>query len=208
MTNTYWHNLTTPRLSRRRALTAAGLAGVSAAFLAACGSGENAPAAVKDKQASSLLMQPVDESKQAKRGGNLVTAGRTLTSLDPIGSSAIGINYLMYSTLWTKKPGYLQAYKGELVGDAFESWEVSPDKTQVTAKVTNKAHFVPKAPLNGRVVDANDIAYSFERYKAVGALRSEVVNSISADAPVVSMTATDDRTLVIKLSQPDATLFG
>jgi len=206
MASDYWATLGSHRVSRRRAISIAGGAAAGAALLVACGGSDTGgkPA----KSASGLLTQPIDESKQAKRGGSLVTAGRTLTSLDPIGSSAIGINYLIYSTLWTKKPGYMQAYKGELVGDVFESWEVSPDKLQVTAKVTNKAHFVPKAPLNGRVVDANDIAFSFERYKAVGALRSEVVNSISADAPVASMTATDDRTLVIKLSQPDATLFG
>ena len=114
----------------------------------------------------------------------------------------------MYSTLWTKKPAHLEAFKGELVGDAFESWEVSPDKMQVTAKVSTKAHFVPNAPLNGRAVDARDIAYSWDKYKAVGALRSEVVNELTPDAPVVSMTAPDDRTVVIKLSQPDATLFG
>src|SRR4029079_16681955 len=151
-------------------------------FSPASASADSAPAAVKNKTASTLLTKPVDESKLAKRGGALVTAGRTLTSLDPIGSSAIGINYLMYSTLWTKKAGVLEAYKGELIGDAFDSWEISPDRLTITAKVTTKAHFVPKAPLNGRVIDANDIAYSWEKYKAVGALRSEVVNSLTPDA--------------------------
>src|SRR6478672_5387354 len=153
MAGNYASSLARSRITRRRALAASAGIG-AAAFLAACGSGDSAPAAVKNKTASTLLTKPVDESKLAKRGGALVTAGRTLTSLDPIGSSAIGINYLMYSTLWTKKAAYLAAYKGELTGDAFESWEVSPDKMTVTAKVTAKAHFVPKAPLNGRVVDA------------------------------------------------------
>jgi ABC-type transport system substrate-binding protein len=208
MAGEYWRQISNSRFSRRQALRTAAGTSAAAMLLAACGGSETGGTGDKGKSSSSLLAQPVDDTKNAKRGGNLVTAGRTLTSLDPIGSSAIGINYLMYSTLWTKKAGYMQAYKGELTGDAFESWEVSPDKMTVTAKVTTKAHFVPRAPLNGRVVDANDIAYSWEKYKAVGALRSEVVNSISADAPVLSMTATDDRTLVIKLSQPDATLFG
>ncbi len=205
MTYDYWSGITDHRISRRRALTVAGVS-AGAALLAACGSSSSGSG--KTKGATGLLTQPIDDSKQARRGGNLVTAGRTLTSLDPIGSSAIGINYLMYSTLWMKKAGYLEAYKGELVGDTFESWEVSPDKLQVTAKVTSKAHFVPRQPLNGRVVDAHDIAYSWDKYKAVGALRSEVVNEQNPDAPVASMTAIDDRTVVIKLSQPDATLFG
>jgi ABC-type transport system substrate-binding protein len=204
----YWHeHVTKNRIGRRRfiATTAAGAA--AAAFLAACGGGSQEPKG-DATQKSSMLTPPVDDIKNLKRGGILTHAGRPLVSLDPIGSSAIGTNFRMYSTLWKKKGGHMEPDKGGLVGDIFESWEVSPDKLQVTAKVTQKAHFIPDAPINGRAVDARDVAYTWERYKKVGAVRAELVNEVDPAAPVLSMTALDDRTVVIKLAEPDATLFG
>jgi ABC-type transport system substrate-binding protein len=204
----YWPRLLGGRVSRRRALAASGTVSLSAALLAACGSGRSGGKATGIVDKSGLLVKPVDESKNAKHGGTVVSAGRALTSLDPIGSANIGINYRMYSTLWTKKDGYLEDYKGEIVGDIVESWEMSPDKLQITAKITQKAHFVTDPPLNGRAVDARDVAYTWERYKKVGALASEVVNENEPAAPVLSMAALDDRTVVIKLARPDATIFG
>src|SRR5262249_26456563 len=67
----YWHRT----ITRRRALIASGGAGAAAALLAACGSGSSsskAPAAPKD--ASGLLSQAVDTTKQIKRGGVLKLA--------------------------------------------------------------------------------------------------------------------------------------
>jgi ABC-type transport system substrate-binding protein len=193
-------------MRRRRLLATTGAGALGAAFLAACGGGEESSTAKGDP--SGLLAPVVDDTKSVKRGGTLVAAGRPLTSLDPIGSSAIGINFRMYDTLWKKKGGYMEPSKGELTGSIIESWEVSGDKLQITGKVSQKAHFVPDAPLNGRVVDAHDIAYTWERYKRVGALRAEVANEVDPVAPVLSMTAIDDRTLSIKLNEPDATIFG
>jgi peptide/nickel transport system substrate-binding protein len=116
----------------------------------------------------------------------------------------------MYSTLWTKKAGHLEPYAGDMVGDLAESWEVSGDQLTVTVKITPKAHFAgPEgSPVNGREVNARDVEYTWNRYKAEGAIRTEVVNDENPEAPIVSMTATDDRTLVIQLAKPDATLFG
>jgi ABC-type transport system substrate-binding protein len=162
--NNYWHeHVTKSLIDRRRFLATAGGGAAGAAFLAACGGGSNQPAKGDGTQTSSLLTKPVDEIKDLKRGGILTHAGRPLTSLDPIGSSAIGTNFRMYSTLWKKKGGHMEPDRGGLVGDIFESWEVSPDKLQVTAKVTQKAHFIPDAPINGRAVDARDVAYTWER---------------------------------------------
>jgi ABC-type transport system substrate-binding protein len=205
MTGNYWHSITRRRLGRRRLLATTGAGAAGAALLAACGGGESKKAG---GDTSGLLFEPVDEVKNVKRGGQLVTAGRRLTSLDPIGSSAIGIVDDLYSKLWARKAGYLAPSKGDMIGDTFESWEVSPDKLQITAKVSTKAHFVPTAPLNGRVVTAQDVAYTWERYKKIGALRSELVNEVDPAAPIISMTALDDRTVVIKVKEPDATIFS
>jgi peptide/nickel transport system substrate-binding protein len=157
-----------------------------------------------------LITNPVDESAKAVSGGKFVSASRVLTSLDPIGSSAIGINYLMYSTLWKKKAGYLEPYSGDMVGDLAEKWEVSGDQLQITVTLTPKAHFQgPEgSPINGREVNAHDVEYTWGKYLGIGALRDEVATEINPNSPVLSMTATDDKTVVIKLSQPDATIFG
>ena len=46
----------------------------------------------------------------------------------------------------------------EIDGDIVESWEISPDKLTINAKVNPNAAFHPVAPVNGRAVDANDMA--------------------------------------------------
>jgi hypothetical protein len=62
----YWTRVTQRRLSRRRTL-ALGAAGSAAALLiAACGSDSGG---IEPKSSSSLVSQPEDTTKQAKRGG-------------------------------------------------------------------------------------------------------------------------------------------
>jgi predicted transposase YbfD/YdcC len=64
--NTYWTTGLKHRVSRRRALATTGVAGLSAAFLAACGgSSDNDSGSAQ----SSLVSQPSDTTKDAKRGG-------------------------------------------------------------------------------------------------------------------------------------------
>src|SRR6266498_2035439 len=72
MAKSYWVGLTSGRMSRRRVLAASGGLTAAAALLAACGGGKSSSssgAAGADK--SGLISQPVDTTKQAKRGGTL-----------------------------------------------------------------------------------------------------------------------------------------
>jgi hypothetical protein len=76
----YWASTLDRRISRRAALAIGGTA-AGAAFLAACGGGN------EDKQTgdkSSLVLKPQDETKTAKRGG-IFKARNTLepSTLDP-----------------------------------------------------------------------------------------------------------------------------
>ncbi|HLF78646.1 MAG TPA: hypothetical protein VJB57_14285, partial [Dehalococcoidia bacterium] len=73
MSDNYWARTLRSRIGRRRAMVATGAGALGAAFLAACGGDDGgggetkAPAAKKD--ASGLLYQPVDTTKQAVKGG-------------------------------------------------------------------------------------------------------------------------------------------
>jgi ABC-type transport system substrate-binding protein len=182
----------------------------AAAFLAACGgssSDESGTGGSKDN--SGLLTNVTDESKDAKRGGVLVGShpGVILT-WDPM-KTGINIRGARrgYSQLFRVVDGINQNTDGSIEGDLAESWEVSPDKLTITAKLDAGAGLPNVPPVNGRAMDAEDIVFSWERMKERGVLRNEFVNELNPSAPIVSITAPDKRTVVIKLKEPDATIF-
>ena len=203
----YWQRTLNQRLSRRRALAATGLGAAGAALLTACGGGGDGDSRSGDT--SGLLSTPADETRSAKRGGTLVAShpGVILT-WDPMRT---GINIRGarrgYSQLFRVKDGIQQNTDGSVEGDLAASWEVSPDKLTVTAKLDPGAAVPPIAPVNSRVMDAQDVVFSWERLKREGALRSDIANEINPGAPIVSITAPDNNTVVIKLAEPDATFF-
>jgi ABC-type transport system substrate-binding protein len=207
----YWDGVLKTRLSRRRALTATVATAGAAAFLAACGGGENggSGAAKAPKDNSGLLYNLADETKQAKRGGVLVGShpGVILT-WDPM-KTGINIRGARrgYSQLFRVTDGVLQNTDGSLEGDFAQSWEISPDKLTITAKVDPGVGLPPVAPVNGRVMDAEDVVFTWERFKKSGQLRSDLVNDVNPGAPILSVTAPDKSTVVIKLKEPDATVM-
>lgn len=199
MEGNYWSPALKSRLSRRRALAAtAGAAG--AAFLVACaGSGKGGG------DSSGLVAKYVDASKEAKRGGALKLSTATEPQhWDPHGltSAIAAFTEMMYSRLVQIKPGHLQAPDGSVEADAAESWELSPDKTQITFKLRPDLTFQNIPPVNGRAVDAQDVAFSFERMSERGIIRTAVANSVNPNAPVVSVKAADAKTVVVKLKEP------
>jgi peptide/nickel transport system substrate-binding protein len=113
-----------------------------------------------------------------------------------------------YSNLVKMKLGYMDSPDGVIEGDLFESWELSPDKLQITGKINPKAQFAPVAPVNGRMVDAGDITTSWQRFSQIGSYRNELVNSVEPTAPILSLTSSDDRTIVIKIKEPFAPIFS
>src|SRR4029077_17014175 len=102
--------------------------------------------------------------------------------------------------------GFMKGATGEIGGDLAESWEFSPDRLQVTFKLRPNPAFAPTAPVNSRLADAQDILYSWDRFSKVGAARSDYANAVNQNAPILSLTAPDSRTIVMKLAFPDATI--
>ena len=213
MDSRYWTRTLERRISRRRVLATSGATAFTAAFLAACGGSDDGDGGSTGagKEVSSLVTQPEDTTRQAKRGGTLrfaVTAD--IPNFDPHFLSLANAAQVLlnYNRLTRVKPGHLEQSDGTIIGDAIESWEFSPDKLTVTMKVRPNLGTPNIPPVNGRVLDAQDIVYSWERFKKNGNNRSDFANDINPNAPVLSMSATDARTIVMKMKSANSTIMS
>jgi ABC-type transport system substrate-binding protein len=208
-TTGFWERVTSQRITRRRTLVATGAGALGAAFLAACGGGDSGGTKTKE-EASSLVAKPEDTTKQAKRGGALkFHVAADIPNFDPHSLSLANREQVLlnYNRLTRVKPGLLQSSDGTIIGDALDSWEFSPDKLTVTMKIRNLG--TPQvAPINGRVMDSSDILYSWERWVKNGTNRADLANSVNPNAPVLSMTAPDAKTVVVKLKAPLSSIMA
>jgi peptide/nickel transport system substrate-binding protein len=201
--NSYWNNILQTRLGRRRALAGTGAATAGALLLAACGGGSTTDG---EGGKTSLLSQPVDTSKQAKRGGTM----KWFAPSEPahfdtnIGLSPLNTpNNLITSLLVNEKPGVLKPPEySDVVPDLAESWEWSPDRLQLTMKIRDGVKWHNKAPVGGRAFETEDIIASWNRFAAKSQGRGNLANSANPNAPVLSVTAADRRTVVFKLKDP------
>jgi ABC-type transport system substrate-binding protein len=193
------------RIRRRRALAAIGATAAGAAVLAACGGGSNDGDANGDAtKKNSLLSEPEDTTKKAVRGGVWQTSrtddATTLDVITNISSLSWTDMLQVYSHL--VKAGLRSNKPDAFEGDAAQSWEVSPDGLQVTFKMRPDVKFDPRPPTSGRAMTTADVAYSWDAFKQLSPYRSEVFNSLSPAAPISSVSAPDDRTLIVKLAFP------
>jgi peptide/nickel transport system substrate-binding protein len=181
-----------------------GVTAAGSAFLAACGGGSKE--SETGPKGATLISNPEDTSKQAKRGGiNKLSIQVEPGSLD-VATGQTSLNspsQLVYSGLVREKPGYLQAPEySEFVGDLAQSWELSPDKLQITFKLRPGVKFHNRPPINGRAFDAEDVVQSWNHFARIGSDRASTVNSANPNAPVLSVTAADTSTIVFKLKEP------
>jgi peptide/nickel transport system substrate-binding protein len=203
MEQSYWRAVSTQRITRRRALAATAGAAVGAGLLAACGGGSTKSGSGGNK--SGLVTQPVDTFKQAKRGGTLRDANtQEPPSLD-FGTPLRGHpGAKVVEALLRDEPGVLKPPGGEIAPSIAESWEWSPDRLQVTLKLRPGVKFHNKPPVNGRALDIDDVLFSWKRFGANSPNRGSVDNAFNPGAPVLSLSAADPRTIVIKLKEPVA----
>ena len=121
---------------------------MGAAFLAACGGGDDKGAAKGPVDTSGLLYAPVDTTKSAASGGIWAnTIGNPIDGFTPyIGGNSVSLNHVnhMYQRLLSYKNGEnAQDADGTLEGDAAASWEVSPDHLQFTFKLRQNNKYDP-----------------------------------------------------------------
>lgn len=209
MSDNYWTETLQHRLSRRRALVTTGAGALGAAFLAACGGGDSGGGALKDK--SGLIYTPVDTTKNAQKGGILVSAFAVEPlNYDPLSSSSqFTFNHAhhAYQRFFSLKRGTVnEPATGEPEGDAVQSWEYSPDGLQLTMKLRqNKLD--PRPPTSSRILNTDDVKWSWDRFVALQPGNRFFANSLSADAPITSMTFPDASTVVIKQAFPMGALL-
>ncbi len=213
----YWTGLTQNRLTRRRALVATGVTAASAAFLAACGgsskSGGESKAPV-DK--SGLLYTPTETTTSAKIGGTLknymnadiLHFDNLLSNQAQVLGSFAQISYLRLVGWATAK--YPKEADGSVIGELAESWEISPDKLQITFKMRPGIKWDPRPPTNARMVDTSDVIYSWNKFTSginPGGSSYLYNGTTSPSAPIESMTAPDTKMIVLKLHTPDAAVL-
>jgi peptide/nickel transport system substrate-binding protein len=198
------------RVTRRRGLAVTGAFATSAAFLAACGGDGGGESTPEPPKGSGALSPIVDETKSVKRGGIFPAIQITpQPSIDPhLVGGAVAFTWHAYSQLFRPKEGYMEPASGEFEGELAESWELSPDKTQITVKLKQGVKFAPKPPVNARDLDASDIIFSWNRFKSISPRAGELSNERSPNAPVLSLTQIDNRTISIKTKEPLATILG
>jgi peptide/nickel transport system substrate-binding protein len=184
--------------------TLGGLSGAAALSLIGCGGGEEGGVA---GDASGLLGRSEDTTKSAQAGGAWPSAyTEDIVTMDPIVNQAS-------PTFPQLNPVYSQLLKAgvgvdkrpgaeAIVGDAAESYELSPDATILTLKLRPNLKFDPRPPTNGRVVDSADVRWSWDRFVSVGAAGGDLAKSRNPNAPIESIETPDARTVVFKMAFP------
>jgi peptide/nickel transport system substrate-binding protein len=223
----YWDKVLNRRVSRRRAIAATGAITASAAFLAACGGDDDDGGSTDGGTAGTgsgssgggssaapttqpgLLSPLVDESGEAVAGGLYTDAHPlVLTTFDPMFPGGhIRVARRGYSQFFRVTDGVAMNTDGTIEGDAAGSWEMSGDNLTLTIKLEPGARFPDIAPVNGRALDSEDVLFTWKRLLEIGTQRAELANSISPAAPILDIEAPDATTVVIKLAQPDVTIF-
>jgi peptide/nickel transport system substrate-binding protein len=209
----YWSRLTNSRLNRRRTITGATGIGLSAAALAllGCGGGDGDSGG----DSSGLVYKPVSSTKQAKPGGTLKHFDtRDAITFDATGDSSANASSQAAAPFYPRLlrrnfVAYPEEADGSASGEIAQSWEVSPDKLQITLKVRPNMYWDSRAPTNRRAIDAQDIVFAWNKFRSVNAnaaaLRYDPNDA--ASGPVESITAPDSGTVVMKLQAPYAEII-
>jgi ABC-type transport system substrate-binding protein len=214
----YWSDLTNNRISRRRALQATGAGVAGAAFLAACGGSDSSNGGGSGKAAenkrSSIVAEPKDTAKEGKAGGVWKHFARgDATHFDSLVSDTSQVvsisGYLGYAKLLKWKVGrYPAIFDGGSEGEGAETWELSPDKLTLTFKLRKDMKFDRRPPTNNRVMDAEDVVWSWKKYiKNNPGARSLAYDDTNKAAAVSSISAPDKNTVVFKMDHPDASII-
>ncbi|HXH22651.1 MAG TPA: ABC transporter substrate-binding protein [Dehalococcoidia bacterium] len=190
-------------------LAASSAGTLAAAITAACGP---PPGAATPSPVPGLLSLPEDSTARARPGGALKSAALAdVPSFDPHSAQSTAVHTQVAAYTYPRLLKFATARhpdlaRGDVEGDLAESFEFSADKLQLTFRLRQGLRWDLKPPVNGRVIDAQDVVASWNRFLKLSPYRGDIAYDAAAApaAPVESLTSPDSRTVVVKLKQPDA----
>jgi peptide/nickel transport system substrate-binding protein len=219
--NSYWIIAARRSLSRRRLLATGATAAGAAVAAAACGPSSKSPAGRSAPGSGSGSTSPGSDAAAAaiigkewntspgtpKYGGALSYASTVpaLANLDPILSASQMVHYVVsnsYSKLMRVSRKNDDLNSQLIFPDLATSWETT-DAARWTFHLRPGVKFHNVAPVNGRVLTAEDLKYSILRSatEKTSQVRGGFNNLDSIEIP-------DPQTLVLKLKRFDALLFN
>ncbi len=195
---TYWDKITANRISRRRALQMAGIGGASAGaiYIVGCGGDDNG-----GDGTPSAGNTPGGGGGKPKPGGTFRGSLSLVLGKDPHKSASFLVHALAsysYSRLLRFK-----TVEGELGQDEWYTTEPeaaasveNPDPLTYTFTLRDDVKFHNLPPVNGRALNADDVVYSFERYRSISPNKGNFafVDTVTASA--------DKKQVTFKLSEP------
>jgi len=199
----YW---TGRRVTRRRMLagTAAGGAGLAALAAFGCSSNNNGNGGNGPDQGTPRVNDGLQDGTPSpdKRNGILRTrAANALPSMNPFGpgifalAQQLVLGFTVFDHMW-----YVPTDTGEI--ELFLATAVEqPDDLTVIATL-GEATFHDKEPVNGRAVEAEDVAASFKRYRQEAPIGYSWLHDVMDD-----IVAEDVRTVKITQKQPWAWVY-
>jgi peptide/nickel transport system substrate-binding protein len=213
MADSYWNKVTAQRISRRRVLQSAGVAGAAGAavIVVGCGGGSSSsktPGAGTTPKAKATT--PSGTAGQVLNGGGTPKAGGTYNigtsvdfdTFDPHISIAGGVAYFsrLYNAVINRSPRST-TFKFDDLAESLEQ----PDATTYIFKMRDNVMIGPnKLGVPERAMNALDVKASFDRIKNLPqsnayAFVGQKISSVDASA--------DGKTLTIKTPQPYGYFF-
>ncbi|MGH2587386.1 MAG: ABC transporter substrate-binding protein [Dehalococcoidia bacterium] len=196
------------QLGRRRLLGGVAAGGAAAAFLAACG-GDSSDSSDSGAVSEGTVAPSTRTAAtgQPKMGGTLNIRQSANAPLDPHLNSTFTAQTLasyVYARLLKYKtapdPAFADNYETE--GDLAETVEIPADGLTVTFKLRGNGTWQDVAPVSGRLVDSEDVKFSFERFRTDPKSTNRAVFGSQQNPLVESVETPDASTVVFRMAKP------
>lgn len=197
----YWDKIISNRVSRRRALQMAAVTGASAGAIALVGCSSDDDKGDKTPSGGKTPGGGGGDEGTPKPGGTLRGTVSLVLGKDPMKASTFLTHALAsysYSRLMRFKTvvGELPEAEWYTAEPEVAAKVENPDPTTYIFTLKDNVKFHNLPPVNGRVLNADDVVYSFERFSSISPNKADL-------SFVESVKASDDKKQVtFKLKEP------
>lgn len=206
MRTTYWSSVGARPLSRRRLLKGSAVAGVGLAGVGLVGCGDDdddpEPTATASTGGQTPVASPTTAVKVPVQGGTYrERSAAGISAFEPYSNLSYSAQqHWGFMSNRVLRFAYGPEYSpndNTLAPDIASAMPEQPDPLTIVVPIREGVKFHNVPPANGRAMTAEDVAWSMNRYKAIGQRKSDydIYESIEA---------TDDKTVTIKLKRVTA----